>query len=170
MVVRFGNVLGSSGSVTSLFKKQIALGGPVTVTHEEVVRYFMSIPEACQLVMQAGSMGSGGELFVLDMGDPVKIFDLATDMIRLSGFKPGVDIQIKFTGLRPGEKLYEELLSDKETTLDTKHPKIRIAKCLKTDHHIRQSMSDIQSISRNTSPETIVKKLKILIPEFNHKP
>jgi FlaA1/EpsC-like NDP-sugar epimerase len=170
MVVRFGNVLGSSGSVIPLFKKQIALGGPVTVTHKEVVRYFMSIPEACQLVMQAGSMGSGGELFVLEMGDPVKIFDLATDMIRLSGFKPGVDIQIEFTGLRSGEKLYEELLSDKETTLDTKHPKIRIAKCLKTDQHIRRSMSDIQSISRNTSSETIVKKLKILIPEFTHKP
>jgi len=115
-------------------------------------------------------MGSGGELFVLEMDDPFKIFDLAIDMIRLSGFKPGVDIQIEFTEFRLGKKLYEELLSDKETTLDTKYPKIRIAKCLKTDQHIRQSMSDIQSISRNTSSETIVKKLKILIPEFIHKP
>jgi FlaA1/EpsC-like NDP-sugar epimerase len=129
----------------------------------------MSIPEAAQLVMQAGAMGCGGELFVLEMGDPVNIFDLATDMIRLSGFNPGVDIQIEFTGLRPGEKLYEELFSDKETTLETKYPKIRIAKCLKTDQHIRYSMSDIKSISRNSSPETIVKKLKILIPEFTHK-
>lgn len=170
MVVRFGNVLGSSGSVIPLFKKQIALGGPVTVTHENVVRYFMSIPEACQLVMQAGSIGSGGELFVLEMGDPIKIFDLANDMIRLSGFNPGVDIEIEFTGLRPGEKLYEEMFSDKETTLDTKYPKIRVAKCLKTDHHIRQRMTDIKSISRYASAESISKALKILIPEFDHKP
>ena len=170
MVVRFGNVLGSSGSVIPLFRKQIAMGGPVTVTHKDIVRYFMSIPEACQLVMQAGAMGCGGELFVLEMGDPVKIFDLASDMIRLSGFEPGVDIDIQITGLRSGEKLYEEMLSDKEATLDTKCPKIRIARCLKTDENIRKSMSAVNSLSRNSSAKSIAETLKTLIPEFTHMP
>ncbi len=132
VIVRFGNVLGSSGSVIPKFREQIAKGGPVTVTHPEITRYFMSIPEAAQLVMQAGLMGNGGEIFVLDMGEPVKIAELAKDMIRLSGFQHD-EIKIQYTGLRPGEKLYEELLADDELTQATPHPKLRIAIARKAD-------------------------------------
>ena len=166
MVVRFGNVLGSSGSVIPLFKQQISNGGPITVTHKDITRYFMSIPEACQLVMHAGAIGCGGELYVLDMGEPVKIVELARDMIRLSGFKPGIDIKIEYTGLRKGEKMYEELLSDKENTLETVHPKIRAANRTKSDEIIRHKMTNLLRLSKNTDASIVVEALKDLMPEF----
>lgn len=169
MVVRFGNVLGSSGSVIPLFKQQISNGGPITVTHKDITRYFMSIPEACQLVMYAGAIGCGGELYVLDMGEPVKIVDLAEDMIRLSGFKPGLDINIEYTGLRKGEKMYEELLSDKENTLETIHPQIRVANCIKSDEVIRYKMTNLLLMGRNTDASIVIKALRDLIPEFSRE-
>ena len=166
ITTRFGNVLGSNGSVIPLFKKQIEKGGPVTVTHQDVTRFFMTIPEACQLVLEAGSMGKGGEIFVFDMGESVKIIDLAKRMIKLSGFEPGVDIEIKITGLRPGEKLYEELLSNKETTLATHHSQILIGKVREIGEEVSQEISELISFANNQENEEVVKKMKKIIPEF----
>lgn len=166
VMVRFGNVLGSTGSVIPKFREQIAKGGPVTVTHPDITRYFMSIPEAAQLVLQAGLMGQGGEIFVLDMGDPVKIVDLARDLIRLSGFKEE-DIKIEFSGLRPGEKLYEELLADSEHTLATPHPKLRIAQARRVTGEWVQELLLWAGDAGETWPDEVVKqRLQQLVPEY----
>jgi FlaA1/EpsC-like NDP-sugar epimerase len=167
ITTRFGNVLGSNGSVIPRFKKQIEKGGPVTVTHPDITRYFMTIPEACQLVIEAGVMGMGGEIFVFDMGNPVKVTDLAEKMIRLSGKQPGVDIEIVYTGLRPGEKLYEELLSNKENTLPTYHDKIMIAKVREYDFQMITDKIDrlLNSARMHYTYET-VSLMKDLVPEF----
>jgi FlaA1/EpsC-like NDP-sugar epimerase len=167
ITTRFGNVLGSNGSVIPLFKKQIENGGPITVTHEEVTRYFMTIPEACQLVLEAGAMGQGGEIFVFDMGKSVKIVDLAKKMIMLSGLTLGKDINIVYTGLRPGEKLYEELLSDKENTLPTHHPQIMIAKVRDYDFDsISGEISMLIRLFETQDNGAIVKKMKSIVPEY----
>ncbi|HOS71368.1 MAG TPA: nucleoside-diphosphate sugar epimerase/dehydratase [Bacteroidales bacterium] len=167
IVTRFGNVLGSNGSVIPIFSNQIARGGPVTVTHPEVFRYFMTISEACQLVLEAGFMGKGGEIFVFDMGEPVKIADLARNMIRLSGLEPGRDIKIEYTGLRPGEKLVEELLTDKEITKETHHPKIRIANVEPIDEFEILSKIDflLQNLYSLTRKEA-VKLISEIVPEY----
>ena len=166
VTVRFGNVLGSNGSVVPIFAQQIADGGPVTVTHPEMRRYFMMIPEASQLVIQAGAMGNGGEIFVLDMGEPVRIVDLARDMVRLSGLREGEDIEIQFSGVRPGEKLFEELHIDGETHLPTSHPKIMVAKCQETPlESISRSFSKLQ-MATGWDDETIVAELGQIVPEF----
>jgi len=167
VITRFGNVLGSNGSVIPIFRKQIEEGGPVTVTHPQVTRYFMTIPEACQLVLEAGFMGRGGEIFVFDMGEPIRIDDLARRMIKLSGLVPDQDIRIEYTGLRPGEKLYEELLANRERTIPTHHPKIRIAELAQIDpeqvlanilalHYSFQEMSDTE----------LVEKIRSIVPEY----
>lgn len=164
---RFGNVLGSNGSVIPLFKKQIEKGGPVTVTHPEITRYFMTIPEACELVLEAAMMGNGGEVFVFDMGEPVKIVDLARKMITLSGFQVDKDIKIHFSGLRPGEKLYEELLNNNENTLPTYHPKILIAKVNTPSFaYMEVQMNDIQAILEFGHNTHLVAKIKEIIPEY----
>jgi len=167
VAVRFGNVLGSNGSVIPLFKKQIAEGGPVTVTHPEINRFFMTIPEAVQLVLEAGSMARGGEIFVLDMGKPVKIVDLARDLIRLSGLEPDVDIEIKFTGLRPGEKLYEELLMSEEGLTSTSHSKIFIGKPSDIDiNKLRQDLEKLKFVM-NGPKEVLMELIKEIVPTYS---
>ena len=167
ITTRFGNVLGSNGSVIPHFKKQIAAGGPVTVTHQDIIRYFMTIPEACQLVLQAGTMGQGGEVFVFDMGKPVRIMDLAEKMIKLSGFVPYNQIDIKVIGLRPGEKLFEELLNDSAKTLPTHHKKIMRAKDQVIGmEEVNNFIIEIAAAAEQQNNTLVVQKLKELIPEF----
>ena len=167
ITTRFGNVLGSNGSVIPLFRAQIEKGGPVTVTHPEITRYFMTIPEACALVLEAGSMGNGGEIFIFDMGKSVRIVDLAKRMISLSGLTLGKDIHVKFTGLRPGEKLYEELLNSKENNIHTHHPRILIAKV--REYNIEQvsfGIDELIELSVSGKEREVVQKMKSIVPEF----
>ena len=170
ITTRFGNVLGSNGSVVPYFKKQIAAGGPVTVTHPDIIRYFMTIPEASQLVLEAATLGNGGEIFCFDMGQPVKIADLAKNMIRLAGYEPGKDIKIIYTGLRPGEKLYEELLNQKEKVMPTPNDKIKIAKVRENDYNRISPLVDeliVEAHKGTTFP--VVKLLKNVVPEYKSK-
>lgn len=167
IATRFGNVLGSNGSVVPLFRKQIEAGGPITVTHKDITRYFMTIPEACNLVLEAGAMGDGGEVFVFDMGEPVRIYDMAEKMLRLSGLVPNQDIEIKITGLRPGEKLYEELLVSSENTLPTHHPKILKAQVLSLGHEeMRGYLDELAEIMIDGDILQMVKKIKAVVPEY----
>jgi FlaA1/EpsC-like NDP-sugar epimerase len=167
VTTRFGNVLGSNGSVIPFFKEQIEKGGPITVTHPDIIRYFMTIPEACRLVMEAASFGKTGQIYVFDMGEPVKIVDLARRMIKLAGFVPDKDIKIEFVGLRPGEKLYEELLNDKEKTVPTDHEKITIATVRQYNfEEIVEAIESMISKATEVDIDTTVKLMKKLVPEF----
>ncbi|MFD1143989.1 UDP-N-acetylglucosamine 4,6-dehydratase family protein [Larkinella insperata] len=167
IATRFGNVLGSNGSVVTVFRQQIQAGGPVTVTHPDIIRYFMTIPEACQLVLEAGTMGKGGEVFVFDMGEPVRIADLARKMIHLSGYIPGKDINVIYTGLRPGEKLFEELLSNNEQTLPTHHPKIMIARVITpVRDEISAALRELRHLSAQADATKLVRVIKQMIPEY----
>ena len=166
ITTRFGNVLGSNGSVIPLFKKQIEQGGPITITDKRVTRFFMTIPEACQLVLEAGSMGNGGEIFVFDMGEPIKIIDLAKKMIKLSGLEEDKDIEIKITGLRPGEKLYEELLSKEENTIPTHHPKILKAKVRNESENSKKDIETLIELFDSQNNIEIVKLMKKIVPEY----
>jgi FlaA1/EpsC-like NDP-sugar epimerase len=170
ITTRFGNVLGSNGSVIEIFKKQIDKGGPLTITHPDVNRFFMTIPEACQLVLEAGAMGNGGEIFIFNMGKSVKIYDLARKMIMLSGLTLGKDIQIVVTGLRPGEKLFEELLNDKENNLPTHHPLIKIAKVREYDFEtISSAIDSLIELVHSQDNFRIVKEMKLIVPEYKSK-
>jgi FlaA1/EpsC-like NDP-sugar epimerase len=165
--VRFGNVLGSNGSVIPLFQRQIAEGGPVTLTHKDIVRYFMLIPEAAQLVLQAGAYAKGGEIFILDMGKPIKIYDLAVNLIKLSGFEPHKDIEIKITGLRPGEKLYEELLMDEEGLKETEHKKIFIGKPSNFEiEKLKVEIEALVNIAESGNKNILRQKLKEIVPTY----
>lgn len=167
VTTRFGNVLDSNGSVIPRFKKQIENGGPVTVTHPDITRFFMTIPEACQLVLEAGAMGNGGEIYIFDMGKSLRIADLARKMIKLSGLTVGKDIQIQFTGLRPGEKIFEELLADKETTLPTHHEKIMIARVRQYQFdQIKKDINELIQLFKLQDNEAIVAKMKLIVPEY----
>ena len=164
VTTRFGNVLGSNGSVIPLFKEQLKKGGPLTVTHPNIIRFFMLIPEACKLVLEAGTKGNGGEIFVFDMGKPVRIADLAERMIRLSGAK---DVKVEFTGLRAGEKLYEEVLNEEENTKPSFHEKIRIASVREYDYEaVSKDIDELIAISKNYDDMATVKKMKEIVPEF----
>ena len=165
--VRFGNVIGSEGSVIHLFKKQIERLGPVTITHPEITRYFMTIPEASKLILQAAAMGEGGEIFILDMGTPIKIADMARDLIRRSGFKPGVDIEVKFIGLRPGEKLYEELITEGEGIVRTPHGKIFVLKGNNCDlNWLNQKIEELVALAYDQDVDGIKSKLKEIVPDY----
>jgi FlaA1/EpsC-like NDP-sugar epimerase len=167
VTTRFGNVLGSNGSVIPRFREQIAKGGPVTVTHPDITRFFMTIPEACRLVMEAATMSSGNQIFVFDMGESVKIDDLARRMIQLAGFTPDVDIKVEYTGLRPGEKLYEEVLANTENTLPTNHSRIRIAKVREYDYEEAKSrVNELEQLSKIVDVSTMVRMMKQIVPEF----
>ncbi|RKS89642.1 FlaA1/EpsC-like NDP-sugar epimerase [Flavobacterium limicola] len=167
ITTRFGNVLGSNGSVVPLFTKQIAEGGPLTITHPDIIRYFMTIPEACQLVLEAGAMGNGGEIYIFDMGKPVKIIDLARKMIKLAGFIPEKDIKIQIVGLRPGEKLYEELLNDTSKTLATHHEKIMIAQEIQDEFEtLHVDIDELIGIANQYQNDAVVAKMKKIVPEF----
>jgi FlaA1/EpsC-like NDP-sugar epimerase len=167
IATRFGNVLGSNGSVIPLFKKQIEQGGPITVTHPEITRYFMTIPEACQLVLEAGTMGDGGEVFIFDMGEPIKITDLAKKMITLSGLREGKDIHIEYSGLRPGEKLYEELLNNNENTLKTHHPKIMCAKVITPSFGVMEVVLDeLERLLYEGNNRDLITQIKNIVPEY----
>jgi len=170
ITTRFGNVLGSNGSVIPLFKKQIEVGGPLTVTHKNITRYFMTIPEACQLVLEAGIMGNGGEIYVFDMGASIKIYDVAIKMIQLSGLKFPEDIDIEISGLRPGEKLYEELLANNENTQPTYHEKIMIAKVPTINtSEVKLKIEEICEVNLESDNFKVVSLLKELVPEYLSK-